>query len=55
MKNEDHLPAVLLLLWKVGSGTGRDPDGTFRDPEPEIPDFCTTRDFSGTGWQEFVH
>jgi hypothetical protein len=31
------------------SGTGRDPDGTFRDPEPEIPDFWTTRDFSGTG------
>jgi hypothetical protein len=33
----------------VGSGTGRDPDGTFRDPEPEIPDFWTTRDFSGSG------
>jgi hypothetical protein len=34
---------------KLGSGTGRDPGGIFRDPDPEIPDFWTIRDFSGIG------
>jgi hypothetical protein len=28
----------------LGSGTGRDPGGIFRDPDPEIPDFGTFRD-----------
>jgi hypothetical protein len=34
---------------EVGSGTGRDPGGIFRDPDLEIPDFGTSRDFSGFG------
>jgi hypothetical protein len=36
-----------LHIWSlVGSGTGQDPDGIFRDPDPEIPNFWTIRDLS---------